>query len=430
MNSSERVERGCQFLVGVPVVVVGFFVWMTHHPDAAWIEKAETLPVVGPLAEVFRGRWLPPALGPETPDEPLEVEVQAPPAEAPPVPVEVVGARPYVWLTPGQILRTEPRADSETLATVDAITNVRMLSRHDRWARVSYRRRAGWVELKETKKADTGNPPLGEAPAPNLPVPALEPSADRLAHARRLLGTQEASRSVGPYPLYTDFDDDALLEFLDRAASGVETSYSQRYGLTPIGEPREAVVLFAREEDYRAFSAREERIVGITATGHATAGLVALYAEGRPWWEVASTLVHEITHLVNRRALGPALPPWLDEGIAGDLGSSRFADDGSLVLGSLGGTSPAPGARSNSTAPARHWCFYRERSRRAGCPRSTSCSTAPGKSSWPRAAARRATPRAPFSCAISWTGNAVSWRQDCGAFSSPSRAASPPRARR
>ena len=47
-------------------------------------------------------------------------------------------------------------------------------------------------------------------------------------------------------------------------------------------------------------------------------------------------LVHELVHLLNRRFLGPALPSWLDEGLAEELAMSRIAADGTLVPGSLG----------------------------------------------------------------------------------------------
>ena len=46
--------------------------------------------------------------------------------------------------------------------------------------------------------------------------------------------------------------------------------------------------------------------------------------------EILATLVHELTHLLNRRALGPALPPWLGEGIAADLGELMITEEGSI----------------------------------------------------------------------------------------------------
>ena len=48
-------------------------------------------------------------------------------------------------------------------------------------------------------------------------------------------------------------------------------------------------------------------------------GLVALFKGERADGDVRDTLRHEVVHLLNRRALGPALPPWLDEGLADDF---------------------------------------------------------------------------------------------------------------
>ena len=53
---------------------------------------------------------------------------------------------------------------------------------------------------------------------------------------------------------------------------------------------------------------------------------------------MASTFVHELVHLLNRRALGPALPPWLDEGMADDLSYSRIDEKGELSPARLGGS--------------------------------------------------------------------------------------------
>jgi hypothetical protein len=54
--------------------------------------------------------------------------------------------------------------------------------------------------------------------------------------------------------------------------------------------------------------------------------------------------VHELTHLLNRRALGPALPPWLDEGLAEDLAWSQVDPRGRLLPGSFGGSREKKGS--------------------------------------------------------------------------------------
>jgi hypothetical protein len=88
-----------------------------------------------------------------------------------------------------------------------------------------------------------------------------------------------------------------------------------------------------------------------TPSGHSGYGIVVLFDEGRPRFEVGSTLVHELAHLLNRRALGPLLPSWLDEGIADDLAQSQVSDAGRLQPGTLGGFTVRYGARIQMFGP-------------------------------------------------------------------------------
>ncbi|HXU31023.1 MAG TPA: hypothetical protein VN851_10645, partial [Thermoanaerobaculia bacterium] len=105
------------------------------------------------------------------------------------------------------------------------------------------------------------------------------------------------------------------------------------------------ILLFEREGAYRTYQDAEGALAGAEASGHSGYGLVAIWDGGRPTREIAETLVHEIVHLVNRRAIGPQLPPWLDEGIADDLAHSRIGEDGALDPATLGGTAFKAGAR-------------------------------------------------------------------------------------
>jgi len=183
-----------------------------------------------------------------------------------------------------------------------------------------------------------GPPPLGSAPAPPRPLPGQSPDPERLERAVGMLGPGRRAGQVGGYTLHTDVDDPALLERLDRFAGDLEGIYRLRYGLALVGQPAEAVVLYRREEDYRRFERTEERLAGVGSMGHTRRGVVAFYRGDRPAAEVAGTLVHELAHLLNRRGLGPALPPWLDEGIADDLAQSEFSATDALLPGTLGGT--------------------------------------------------------------------------------------------
>ncbi len=101
-----------------------------------------------------------------------------------------------------------------------------------------------------------------------------------------------------------------------------------RYGVTPVGQAEEAILLFADREGYESFA---ELVEGGPmppgTTGHAARGLVATYAGERSPVEICRSLLHEIAHLLERRSLGPALPPWLGEGLARDF-TGHLLDDG------------------------------------------------------------------------------------------------------
>jgi hypothetical protein len=95
-------------------------------------------------------------------------------------------------------------------------------------------------------------------------------------------------------------------------------------------------VLFRRRASYDEFL---RRTAGPAAeTGHFSRGVVALYREGRLLDDVRTTLVHELVHALGRRGLGPALPPWLDEGMADDLAESRIGGTAGVAPGTVSGT--------------------------------------------------------------------------------------------
>jgi len=182
-------------------------------------------------------------------------------------------------------------------------------------------------------------PELPAEPIPPRPLPGRAPPPELLASVvDRLAATRRPVR-LGPYAATTDVERPALLEMLDALAGDVERAYAQRYGATPIGEPREEIVLFRDRDAYARLAQEDARIAAIDSAGHTVNGLVMLYAGDLPASEVAATLVHELVHVLNRRALGPALPPWLDEGMAEDLGQSRVLAGGRLDPGTLGGAS-------------------------------------------------------------------------------------------
>lgn len=241
----------------------------------------------------------------------------------------------------GSPLRERPHPRAPAVTTVDADSELPLIERSGGWARVRYGARKGWVVVDPSRSGG-----VAEARGPGRADPAL--LARAVAHLSRS-GAEPASGSLGPWRLRTDLDRrqrEDLLRFLGTVAAQVPGLYAERYGAGSAPGPEsgppgsvgsETVVLFAREADYRAFARGDVALVGLDEGGFAGFGMVALYAEGRDRAELAALLVHELTHLTNARRLGPDSPPWLEEGLANDLGYSAVGPGGELDPGSLGG---------------------------------------------------------------------------------------------
>lgn len=334
--------------------------WATYHPDHPLLARAAGWPGVGPLVERFRAHYgvggdeVAAAGGEaeaETGGGEGGVEWRYEPLGGPsPAPVagesaggrETGGAR--VWVAAGDALRRRPDPAAPVLVRQDVFERVAVLERSGDWVRVATRVGEGWMEAPPGSEAaggddhDGGEYPLGSGLRPTRPLASAAPDPEYLAAARELLGVDGPSGSLGPYPLYTDVEPPSRLFHLDRLAAAVVTAYRQRYGRTPVGEPEEAVLVFADEAGYRVFQSREARLSGLPSAGHHTAGVIAFWAGDRQHHELSATLVHELVHVLNLRALGPALPPWLDEGMADDLGASKVGPAGDLDPERLGGS--------------------------------------------------------------------------------------------
>lgn len=240
-------------------------------------------------------------------------------------------------------IREEPDAAATALALVDTDTELEVLARKGPWVQVRYGSIRGWVDTSGRDSLPT----LSTRPA------AVTADPQRLEWARELLAdTGEAT--LGPFQLLTDVSDGALLRRMAEVAVAVEPAYRERYGLEPLPSAGEAVVLFARQEDFDVYSRREGNLDDLEAHGHAGNGVAALAVAERSREEILALLIHELTHLVNRRALGKELPAWLEEGLAEDLSYSRITPSGRLAPGALAGWvrlrgMVGPGARGGLT---------------------------------------------------------------------------------
>ncbi len=140
----------------------------------------------------------------------------------------------------------------------------------------------------------------------------------------------------GPYRLWTDVTDPPLLAACERIGTRLDAVYQARFSVAPVGEAQETIFLFAHGEGYRRFTAEQGSVrAGYAGVARGTQGFVALNADGLAVETVAATLAHELTHLVNRRALGSDLPRWLAEGLADAIGDSA----GGQGIGELSGLS-------------------------------------------------------------------------------------------
>lgn len=368
----------------VAVGALGGFAWLTQNPTAPIVEEATAWPVVGPLAVSFRRAYVgepqPPVEvteaeevedgdrpvnepatfsrrgrdreeraaaaagasedggGPEvSPGEPLlllppeaieavEVMERVEPGAATPsleiVDLPRVPPRPttipalaWQWFLPGHPLAE--RAGGEPVAELPSLAYLPVLLRQRGWLEVQFDGRRWWLD----PSWEPAHPHRGARQGGLRQRREPTRSADwrKLDKAKEMFGLRKPNGRLGPFELWTDVTDEELLRFLDQLAQVVEPAYFARYGRLPSGKPRHALVLFQKEEDYRAFS--PDSILSDSHVGHAGSGVLAFFAGGRSRIDLARTLAHEMTHLLNDRALAVVLPQWLEEGLASDLGA-------------------------------------------------------------------------------------------------------------
>jgi len=224
-----------------------------------------------------------------------------------------------------------------------------------RWVQSRDVRLAGPRRLPDRVLGRNGwrtNPPIATAASGPAGAPdgssGLAPDPARLARAMELLG-HPAGKTVGPWTLYTDVHDRRLLRSLDRLAGETVRAYEDRFGLDPglSGAPTgpgggaviapEVVILFAHENEHDAFLGEGAPFSAREVGGSAGSGLAVLQRGERSAKELRVLLVHELVHLLSRRALGTRAPPWLEEGLADALAFSRITPTGRLHADDLGG---------------------------------------------------------------------------------------------
>ncbi len=296
------------------LAVFSLFAIMTRRPEHPFFHRLERLPVAGPLVELvrlpYRARSVP--RGPR--GEPLRRDVVVVlPADRP----ENAPAPDALFVGGGAVLRAAPRSDAAVVLRTVTIGHFLVVERRAPW--VLLRARGGTLGWLDESAPRALQPLLGEAPLPPGPLPERPADEERLRLAASAMDRRVHTGSLGPYSLRADFEDPSLFFYLERALAPLEGIYRQRTGRTPVGVPAAVIFFFSGRERYAAYASRWRELRGLDSPGHSSPGMIVLVREGQGPVDLELTLLHEVTHLLNRRALGPALPPWLDEGLAEEL---------------------------------------------------------------------------------------------------------------
>ena len=224
------------------------------------------------------------------------------------------------------------------LALVDADLTVPVRSRCGAWVEIVYDGLRGYF-----LPGDAYIPPLDIGVTASVGVTA-DSFEERLADVRSAMNDRARETRLGPWTTVTDAPDKDLAP-LARVAAHLAEAFTERYGLRVETPGEQAVALFTNLKDYRTFlelggypNALRTRVGGVdlSARSHVEGGIVGTSLRDGP--KLARIhLVHELTHLLQRRAFPGPLPRWLSEGMAEDLAWCRVDEAGRLQLGSIQG---------------------------------------------------------------------------------------------
>ncbi len=303
----------------------------TQFPDAELIRRATGWPVLGPWVERFRALYVPAegeaAEGEAASTGATSTGVAASAGAAPEVDfvIEYVEpeytALPKLWLEPETELHAEPSTSSAVTARVHALSNFGWIERRGDWFLVRRGEAGGvvvegWVRVEDL---DAARPQLAPGIEPATPLAAVELAARHRRSADTIMTSPREGR-CGAYRLLSDVESGTLGTFCAGVVSRLDAAYEETFGRPPLGVAAETILVFRDKPDFRVFAATGSRW-RVEASGRASAadGYAALAWDESEAEARSATLIHELTHLVNRRALGPALPAWLAEGLADTL---------------------------------------------------------------------------------------------------------------
>jgi len=250
-----------------------------------------------------------------------------------------------VWIDQGMPLFELPDASSARLAIIDFRSELEVLERQGEWCKVRYASRLGWVHPQLPWK-DRVIEVRQELDSLVVVIPEMKTAAlGHLELAKSLLGPNLQRRSLGPYQLLTNVRDEAALEAIGKIANQLEDYYRQRYHLELTDTGAQTVALFADEDTYREFERQTTDQQRPDRQGHAIGNLASLFVGDKRTPEFQPLFVHELIHLINRRAFGPRPPSWIEEGIANDVAYSKVDRSGRPRPETLAGSNTVFGPR-------------------------------------------------------------------------------------
>lgn len=226
---------------------------------------------------------------------------------------------------PGAVLRRQPADTAASVHVTSAAGLLEIAEQQGPWYRLRLPSTAvatdGWIRLADGEHRVLVLRSVWQVPRPSR---SIDPQWLGLAKQHLSGGGREGR--CGPYPLLTDVEPGPLLEACDRLAAFLDDVYRRRFGVEPMGQGGETILLFRRLDAFQRF-VRAEGSASVGYAGHAssTRGYLVMYSGSQDLEDVVVTLVHELTHLVNWRALGGPLPRWLSEGLADGIGDATTA---------------------------------------------------------------------------------------------------------
>ena len=229
---------------------------------------------------------------------------------------------PYLRVSAGTVVRSAPSTDAPVIDTVheDGLLPIRE-SRGELHRVAEPGGPTGWIRSGSTARVlrmrSSRLPPQDSVEAE---AEVLERAAAAMDGARRI--------ACGSYTLLTDVSGQALESLCRRVGAELDAAFRIRYGVVPRGRAQETLIVFKKRDALTRFSAVDGPRLGYAGHARAGDGYLAMFWPEPAVDENARTLVHEMSHLVARRALGAPLPRWLSEGLADGLG-----DPATLRLG-------------------------------------------------------------------------------------------------